>query len=79
MLAASNKAEVRPRYEKRFSTPVRAELLGRLVLGPVVHDREVIHGLPDNGVADCLATYVVDTASSPYLIKKMKFVWVPKS
>lgn len=39
LLAASNKAEVRPRYEKRFSTPVRAELLGRLVLGPVVHDR----------------------------------------
>ncbi|KAF5835575.1 hypothetical protein DUNSADRAFT_7177 [Dunaliella salina] len=78
-ILASGKAQLRSRYEKRFSTPVHAELLGRLTLGPVVHDREVIFGLPDNGVAECLATYVVDTSKSPYLIKKVKFVWKPRT
>ena len=51
---ASNKEELRPRYVERFKTPVYSELLGRLCLGNVVVDREIISGLPDGAVADCL-------------------------
>ncbi len=53
---------------------MHSELLGRLVLGDVVVDREIISGLPDGAVADCLATYhVVDGK-----IARMQFVWTPR-
>jgi len=68
---ASNKEELRPRYVERFKTPVYSELLGRLCLGNVVVDREIISGLPDGAVADCLATYTVEGGK----IVKMTFVW----
>lgn len=72
-ITASNKNELRPRYVARFQTPVHCELLGRLVIGNTVVDREVITGLPDGGVADCMATYVCDVAANN--IKRINFVW----
>lgn len=33
--------------------------------------REIITGLPDDGMAECMATYVVDTEQQPMKIKKM--------
>lgn len=72
---ATSKAELRPRYVERFKGPVNCELLGRLVLGNVVVDREIITGLPDDGVADCLATYVCEDN----LITKITFVWKPRT
>ncbi|MEW5301114.1 MAG: hypothetical protein WDW36_003994 [Sanguina aurantia] len=73
---ASGVVALRPRYEARFaSRSVHCELLGRLVLGQVVVDREVISGLPDGGIADCLATYLVQDSK----IKRMTFVWQPRS
>jgi len=72
-IIASSREELRPRYVERFATPVHCELLGRLVLGNVVVDREVITGLPDGVVADCLATYVCDVDANE--IKRITFVW----
>jgi predicted house-cleaning NTP pyrophosphatase (Maf/HAM1 superfamily) len=72
-IIATSREELRPRYVERFATPVHCELLGRLVLGNVVVDREVITGLPDGGVADCLATYVCDVDANE--IKRITFVW----
>lgn len=37
---ANSAAELRPRYVERFKTPVQAEVVGRLMQGPVVVDRE---------------------------------------
>uniref|UniRef100_A0A383V6R6 SnoaL-like domain-containing protein n=1 Tax=Tetradesmus obliquus TaxID=3088 RepID=A0A383V6R6_TETOB len=70
----AGKAELRKRYESRFQTEVHSELLGRLCLGNVVVDREIITGLPDAGVADCLATYHCSGGK----IQKMEFVWQPR-
>lgn len=55
--------------------------IGRLALGNVVVDREIITGIETNGqgVAECMATYVVDTDSTPMLIKKITFVWKPRT
>lgn len=39
-------------------------------------------GLPDNGVAECMATYVVEAAPSSKhggLIKRITFVWRPRT
>ncbi|PNH11080.1 hypothetical protein TSOC_002143 [Tetrabaena socialis] len=74
---ATSKEALTPRYVERFKGPVHCELLGRLVLGNVVVDREIITGLPDNGVADCMATYVCDTAAGK--ISKITFVWYPRT
>ncbi|GIL64568.1 hypothetical protein Vafri_18465 [Volvox africanus] len=74
---ASSKEELRPRYVERFKSPVHCELLGRLVLGDVVVDREIITGLPNGGVADCMATYVCDVAADK--IKRITFVWKPRT
>jgi hypothetical protein len=71
---ASGVDELRPRYVERFKTPVHCELLGRLCCGNVVVDREVITGLPDGAVADCLATYTVEDGK----ITKIQFVWMPR-
>ena len=72
-ITASNKNELRPRYVARFQTPVHCELLGRLVIGNTVVDREIITGLPNGDVADCMATYVCDVAANN--IKRINFVW----
>ncbi|GLI61868.1 hypothetical protein VaNZ11_004338 [Volvox africanus] len=74
---ASSKEELRPRYVERFKSPVHCELLGRLVLGNVVVDREIITGLPNGGVADCMATYICDVAAGK--IKRITFVWQPRT
>ncbi|KAG2496815.1 hypothetical protein HYH03_005221 [Edaphochlamys debaryana] len=74
---AEGKEALRPRYVERFKGPVHCELLGRLVLGAVVVDREIITGLPGDGVADCMATYVVDIEAGK--IKKATFVWSPRT
>lgn len=74
---ASSKNELRPRYVERFNSPVHCELLGRLVLGNVVVDREIITGLPNSGVADCMATYVCDISANK--IKRITFVWQPRT
>ncbi|GIL75608.1 hypothetical protein Vretimale_15133 [Volvox reticuliferus] len=76
-IIASSKEELRPRYIERFKSPVHCELLGRLVLGNVVVDREIITGLPNEGVADCMATYVCDIAADK--IKRITFVWQPRT
>ena len=52
--------EIRPRYEKRFQTPVDCQFIGRLALGNVVVDREVITGLPGGESVQCLAAYTVN-------------------
>ncbi|KAF6237643.1 hypothetical protein COO60DRAFT_1291332 [Scenedesmus sp. NREL 46B-D3] len=70
----TGRAELRKRYAARFQTDVYSELLGRLCLGSVVVDREIITGLPDAGVADCLATYHCKNGK----IQKMEFVWQPR-
>ena len=44
VVLSSGKAALRPRYEERFKTPVHASLLGRLVCGKTVVDREIITG-----------------------------------
>ena len=62
------------RYVERFKSPVHAELLGRLICGNTVVDREVITGLPEDAEADCMATYVVRDG----LISKIQFVWRPR-
>ena len=72
-ITASNKNELRPRYVARFQTPVHCELIGRLVIGNTVVDREVITGLPNGDVADCMATYVCDVDTNT--IKRINFVW----
>ncbi|KXZ53960.1 hypothetical protein GPECTOR_6g879 [Gonium pectorale] len=74
---ASSKGELRPRYVERFKSPVHCELLGRLVLGNVVVDREIITGLPNGGVADCMATYVCDVPNNK--ISRITFVWQPRT
>jgi hypothetical protein len=51
---ATGKEALRPRYVERFKTAVHSELLGRLCLGDVVVDREIITGLPNGAQADCL-------------------------
>lgn len=68
---AEGKEQLRQRYESRFKTAVHSELLGRLCLGDVVVDREIITGLPDGAVADCLATYHCKAGK----IVRMEFVW----
>lgn len=67
-------AQLRERYGNRFKTAVHSELLGRLCLGDVVVDREIITGLPDGAAADCLATYHVAGGK----IVRMEFVWKPR-
>lgn len=67
----SGKEQLRARYSERFQTPVHSELLGRLCLGNVVVDREIITGLPGAAAADCLATYHCQGG----LIRRMEFVW----
>lgn len=37
--------------------------------------REIITGLPDNGVADCMATYVIEDKK----IAKVQFLWKPRT
>ncbi|KAG2441984.1 hypothetical protein HYH02_009777 [Chlamydomonas schloesseri] len=75
---ASSKEQLRPRYVERFrASPVNCELLGRLVCGNVVVDREIITGLPDGGVADCMATYVCDLQLGK--ISRITFVWKPRT
>jgi hypothetical protein len=71
---AQGTEQLRARYASRFETPVYSELLGRLVLGSVVVDREIITGLPDGQVADCLATYHIQQGR----IARMEFVWQPR-
>lgn len=44
-MIANSKEALRPRYVERFKSPVHCELLGRLVLGNVVVDREIITGV----------------------------------
>lgn len=68
------KQQLRERYINRFKTAVYSELLGRLCLGDVVVDREIITGLPDGAVADCLATYHCKGGK----IVRMEFVWKPR-
>lgn len=41
---AEGTAQLRARYTARFQTEVHSELLGRLCLGDVVVDREIITG-----------------------------------
>lgn len=72
---AASAEQLRPRYVERFKSPVHCELLGRLALGNVVVDREIITGLPDGGVADCLATYTIEGG----LISRIQFVWRPRT
>ena len=72
---ARSAAELRPRYVERFRSPVHCELVGRLHLGDTVVDREVITGLPDGAVADCMATYTVRGGR----IQRMSFVWRPRT
>eukprot|EP00287_Rhodomonas_sp_CCMP768_P001046 CAMPEP_0196745722 /NCGR_PEP_ID=MMETSP1091-20130531/62915_1 /TAXON_ID=302021 /ORGANISM="Rhodomonas sp., Strain CCMP768" /LENGTH=118 /DNA_ID=CAMNT_0042092547 /DNA_START=110 /DNA_END=466 /DNA_ORIENTATION=- len=71
-ILATGKAEIRPRYEKRFSTPVHAKLVGRLNVGNVVTDQEHITGLPDGAEATVLAVYHVTPDG---LINRVQFVW----
>lgn len=73
-LHAQGHDALRARYAARFQTEVHSELLGRLVLGEVVIDREIISGLPDGAAADCMATYFVKDG----LIRRMEFVWQPR-
>ena len=72
---ATGKEQLKPRYVERFKSPVYCELISRVVLGNVVVDREIITGLPDGGVADCMASYVVEGG----LIKRAAFVWKPRT
>jgi predicted house-cleaning NTP pyrophosphatase (Maf/HAM1 superfamily) len=73
-IIASNKDEMRPRYVKRFeSTELHCELICRTVLDNVVIDKEVITGLPNGDVADCIATYVCDVKNDK--ISRVSFVW----
>jgi putative hydrolase of HD superfamily len=71
---AHGKEQLRERYTSRFKTAVHSELLGRLCLGDVVVDREIITGLPDGAMADCLATYHCQAGK----ITRMEFVWEPR-
>lgn len=72
---AQGKEQLRERYTNRFKTAVYSELLGRLCLGDVVVDREIISGLPDGATADCLATYHCAGGK----ITRMEFVWKPRA
>lgn len=72
---AMSAEELRPRYEARFKTPVHCEVISRTCLGSIVVDREVITGLPDNGVADCLAIYKVNSGK----IVGIQLGWHPRS
>lgn len=72
-MLAKGHAEIRPRYEKRFSeSPVFCEVVGRLCNGRVVVDREVITNLPGGGSANVLAVYQVNDEG---LINRVQFVW----
>lgn len=73
-IMAQGHEQLRVRYGNRFKTAVYSELLGRLCLGDVVVDREIISGLPDGAVADCLATYHCKAGR----ITRMEFVWQPR-
>eukprot|EP00961_Rhodomonas_salina_P076105 1021621-Rhodomonas_salina.2 len=55
---ATGKDEIRPRYEKRFSTPVHAKLVGRLNVGNVslAHAFAAAQRFP---LADCVAAILV--------------------
>ena len=64
---------IRSRYEERFKTPVHCTLIGRLAMGNVVVDRELITGLPNGAEANCMAIYEVNDG----LISKAQFVWEP--
>ncbi|KIY99579.1 hypothetical protein MNEG_8383 [Monoraphidium neglectum] len=68
---ASSSAELRPRYAKRFETPVHCELIGRLACGDTVVDRERITGLPGGAAADCMAVYTVKGGK----IQRMQLLW----
>ena len=70
-MIASSAEELRPRYVKRFQTPVHCELISRVSCGDTVVDRERISGLPDGGVADCMAMYTVKGGK----IKRMQLLW----
>jgi len=72
-LVARGVTEIRPRYQQRFLTPVNCRFIGRLVLGNIVVDREVISGLPDDASVECLAVYTVDVAAMK--ISKCVLFW----
>jgi len=72
-ILAKGHAEIRPRYEKRFTeSPVSCEVMGRMCNGRVVVDRERISNLPGGGEANVLAVYQVDDQG---LISRVQFVW----
>ena len=57
----TGKAEMRPRYEKRFSTPnLRAEIIARITFGRFVIDHERIVAPPSTEVIEAVATYEVE-------------------
>lgn len=65
--------EIRTRYEKRFQTPVYCQFIGRLALGNVVVDREVVTGLPNGESVQCLAEYTINLKTSK--ISKCVLFW----
>lgn len=57
----TGKAEMRPRYEKRFATPnLRAEIIERMVFGRFVIDHERIVAPPSTEVIEAVAMYEVE-------------------
>eukprot|EP01098_Paradermamoeba_levis_P011264 TRINITY_DN4819_c0_g1_i1.p1 TRINITY_DN4819_c0_g1~~TRINITY_DN4819_c0_g1_i1.p1 ORF type:complete len:117 (+),score=15.90 TRINITY_DN4819_c0_g1_i1:33-383(+) len=73
---ATSREELRPRYVDRFSKnpQLHCEVLGRLCMNNIVVDREIISGLADGTVADCLATYEVNGS----LITNVQLAWQPR-
>lgn len=56
----AGKAEMRPRYEKRFSNPnLRAEVIERIVFGRFVIDHERIVAPPSTDIVEAVATYEI--------------------
>lgn len=59
-ITQAGKAQMRPRYEKRFATPnLRAEIIERIVFGRFVIDHERIVAPPSTEVTEAVATYEV--------------------
>ena len=57
----TGKADMRPRYEKRFATPnLRAEVIDRMVFGRFVIDHERIVAPPSTEVVEAVATYEIE-------------------
>ena len=72
-LVARGVTGIRPRFQQRFLTPVRCRFIGRLVLGNIVVDREVVSGLPDGTSVECLAVYTVNVPAAK--ISKCVLFW----